>query len=223
MPEIDMIPRSYHDAMRLQRTLAAYATAAALLLVFALLLGAGLRWRIASQGLQVSALRSSIEQSEQARRQLALAQSRQISLTQQLAALTALRGAGEIGRMTNAIDAALGQHVWFTTLDYARDAQVIGAGQKMPVQSGYLLVLPPDAPGQSAASANRSWRLSNNIEIKGSATDHAALTDFLQALSAQSAIADVHFVNSGSPAANLQQQVDFNVMAATRTSTGSAP
>ncbi len=215
MAEIDMIPRSYHAAMRLQRLFGWFGLGAAALLLTALLGSGLLRWRIATQTPVIRELRSSTEQTAQLRARLAVLSARKAALSQQMAALNALRGTGEVARVTDAIEASLNAGVWFKELHFARDALLLPVGQPVSTQTGYLMVLPAVTTGASA-NASQTWRLSNNLEINGAATDHAALTDFLRSLSSQPAIADVHFVNSAGHVGDGSAQIDFNVIAATR-------
>lgn len=212
MAEIDMIPRSYHAAMQLQRRLGGFALCAAALLLTALLTSGLLRWRIATQAPLINQLRSNTAQTARLRAQLIVLSARKSVLSQQTAALRTLRGGGEVTRVADAIEASLNTGVWFKELHFAREASLLPAGQPAATQTGYLMVLPAGA----GANASDTWRLSNNLEINGAATDHAALTDFLRSLSNQPAIADVHFVNSVGHVGDGSAQIDFNVIAATR-------
>ncbi|HUW38541.1 MAG TPA: PilN domain-containing protein [Rhodocyclaceae bacterium] len=223
MADFDMIPRSYREAMRLRRSLKAFGLALGALLLLGLLAGAALRWRIGVETPLLARLRGLAEQNETARKQLEAARLRKVRIEQSLSALSALRDAGGIERVTGAIDRALSRGVWFKELRFSRDQQLLAAGQVPPQPTGYLIVLPIETAGKPSATANQTWRLSNNIEISGEAVDHAALTGFMRSLSAQPAIADVRFVNSSVRAIEGGHVLDFTVTAATRSVRGAQP
>lgn len=223
MAEIDMIPRSYHDAMRLQASLKVFGLALGTLLMVSLIGFGVLRWRIAVAAPMVANLRSATEQSEAGGRQLAQARQQKIMLEQKLAALTALRGAGEVARVARAIDQSLNRGVWFKELRFTRDEQLLPPGPAAPAQTGYFLVLPAASSASSSATSAQTWRLSKNIEINGAAVDHAALTDFLRSLATQPSVAEVHFINSNVRVTDGVPVIDFNVIAATRAQSEAPP
>ena len=80
MADIDMIPRSYRDAQRVRRTLAAYGAALAVLVVA----GGGasmlLRWRVAVETPQLERMRSDSALAGALRTQLIGAQQRKDAL-----------------------------------------------------------------------------------------------------------------------------------------------
>lgn len=223
MADIDMIPRSYHQAVRLKRTLKAFGLALGALLLLGLFAGVGLRWRIGSETPVLAHLRSAAERDEAARKQLEVSRMRKAALEQSLSALAALRGAGEVERITGTIDRALIQGVWFKELRFSRDEQLIAAGQVQPLKTGDLVVLPVQTAGKPAATETPTWGLSKNIEISGEAIDHAALTDFMRSLSGQPAIADVRFLNSSVRSTEGGQVIDFSVTAAIHSVRGVRP
>jgi hypothetical protein len=221
MAEIDMIPRSYRDAVRVGRAVRLFGCALAGVLVLGAVALAGLHWRIAVEEPRLALLRNRTALSEAASKQLALAQVAKATLEQRLAALAALRGAGEIARIGVAIDQSLNRGVWFKQLRFSREEQLLPVTPVAPPQTGYLVVLPLEEVGKPVES--RTWQLSKNIEIGGEAIDHAALTEFLNRLSGQPGIADVRFLNSSGRAAEGAQVIDFNVTAATRNLRGAKP
>ncbi len=223
MADMDMIPRSYHEAVRVKRSMKAFAVALAALLLLGSVSVAAVRWRIGQEMPLLARLRSSTEQTDDARKQLEAGRLSQAGLKRKLAALTALRGAGEAARVTGAIDKALNGGVWFKQLRFSRDDQAIAAGEVEPVHSGYTIVLPTASAGKGAVAQTQTWRLSKNIEISGEAIDHAALTDFMRRLSLQLAISDVRFLNSSAHATETGQVIAFSVMAATSAVNGAKP
>jgi len=199
MADIDMIPRSYREQLRVRRTLrlASIALAAVVLLGAA---GTGaLRWRAAATAAKADALQAAATryQADSARdaAQLAGYNRRQ----QDAAVLHALRREGELGALAQGIDAALGEHVWLTALALERDAQAAAKGNADSAGSEELI---------TSGTAAQTWHLASTLQLSGQADSYAAATAFLATLGRQSGIANLRLV--GSAAAAEGQAIDFH-------------
>lgn len=223
MAEIDMIPQSYRDGVRVQTTVKRFATFLLLLIMLGLLAFAGLRWRITVETPRLAQLRAATDAVENARKGRDALRLRKAALDQRMTVLSALRGAGDVARVTTAIDQALGQGVWFRELRFSREEKALPAGGTpgaaaagAAVAGGLTVVVPADVGGKPSPSETQTWRLSKTIAIGGNAVDHAALTTFLQRLAAQPAMTDVRFLNSTMRVSDGARVVDFNLTASTR-------
>lgn len=194
MADIDMIPRSYHNGLRVRRTLRIYGAALALALV-AGGTGAGwLRWRLAVEAPQLEQLRAATAQAEAMRARVIAAEQRKFQLVQASEALQALRGEGALARLTGSLDGALNDNVWFDQLQFSRSQEQLREPLPTPLPEGTLQTR------GTASGAVEHWRLTSQVEINGHARDHAAMTRFLGALADDPALADIRFLNSAAAA-----------------------
>lgn len=196
MADMDMIPRSYHDALRVRRTFARYGAALALVLAVG---GAGsgwLRWRLAVEAPRLAQLHAASAEAQAMQARLVAAQQRKQGLLQASETLAALRASGTLARLSGALDGALNDRVWFDQLQFSRTQEQLRAPLPSPLPDGTLAV---QAPG-AANGASGYWRLASQVDISAQAADHEAMARFLGALSADPALADVRFLNSGAGA-----------------------
>ena len=215
MADIDLIPAAYRARWRVLGTLRRFALAGAALLLLGLIALGMLRWRIAVMTPQLAQLRISTARGEAARTAFQNNTVQKHALMQDAATLASLRGSGEVARVTGAIDHALNPAVWFRDLTFTREQQLLLPGAPAAEHTGYLIILPATT-SSTAVTPEQTWRLTKHIEINGSATDHAALTQFLQRLGQQSSIAEVHFIRSNVHASADERSIDFDVIAATQ-------
>ena len=195
MADIDMIPRSYRDGLRAQRALRGYSLALAALLVGGAAATGLLHWRLAVETPRLEQLRTLTAQAEALRVRLGATVTRKTALDQDARALAALRGSGAIARLTQALDGALNDKVWFDTLHFSRTEELLKAPLPSPLPSG---TLETRASRQTnAVPGPQTWRLARHVDIGGQALDHAALSTFLGALSTSPVLEDVRFLKSG--------------------------
>lgn len=208
MADIDMIPRSYREGLRVRRTLTAYGAALAVLLVAGAGASAALRWRLGVETPHLEASRSASTQAGVMRTELTTALARKERLAENVAALASLRGAGEVAALANTLNGALNEQVWFTELRFARTQELLQAAPPMPLPAGVVRTR------AAQAGALQAWRLGSQIRIAGQARDNAAMTAFLAKLAADPGLANVRFLNSSTAAADEGGAVNFNVAAA---------
>lgn len=201
MADIDMIPRSYREQVRVRRTLRLAGIALAAVVVLGAAGSSALRWRAAAIGHKADALQTAAArlQADSARdaAQLASYNRRQ----QDAAVLHALRREGELGALAQGIDTALGEHVWLTSVALERDAQAVtGKGNAAPAAGTEELA--------TAGTAAPAWHLASTLQLSGQADSYAAVTAFLATLGRQPGIADLRLVSSAAAAEG--QAIDFH-------------
>lgn len=203
MADMDMIPRSYRDALRTRRTLLAYGGALALALAAGLAGSAWLHWRLSIEERTVDQLRAANANADAVRTQVDAAQQRKTGLVQASEALAALRGAGTVARLTGALDTALNDRTTFSQLQFSRTQELLKAPLPDPLPEGTV-------QAQGAAGVEY-WHIANRIEINGLAADNAALTQFLGALSHHPTLSGVRFLNSAAAAGEGRAGLAFSV------------
>jgi len=208
MADIDMIPRSYREGLRVRRTLTIYGAALAVLLVAGAGASAFLRWRLGVETPRLESGRSASTQAGAMRVQLSAALARKDLLAENVAALATLRGAGEVAALASVLDGALNAQVWFGELHFARTQELLQAPPPAPLPPG---VVQARAAQSGAAQA---WRLGSQVRIAGQARDNAAMTAFLAKLAADPGLTNVRFLNSSTAAADEGGAVNFSVAAA---------
>lgn len=207
MADMDMIPRSYREALRVRRTLFAYGAALAVVLAGGAAAAGWLHWRLAAEGSRLDALRAASASAESIRGRISAARQHRQALVQASEALAALRASGTVARLSDSLDGALNERVWFTQLRFSRSHELLPAAPPGPLAHGTLLT-------RGAGAANGAveyWRLGSNVEIAGQASDHAALAQFLGALGADPALAGVRFLNSTAGSGEDGAALSFSV------------
>lgn len=212
MADIDMIPRSYRDGLRVQRALRGYGFGLAALVLAGGLGAAVLHWRLSVETPRLDQLRTRTAQAETLRARLAATITRKSALDQDAQALAALRGNGGVNALAQALDVALNDKVWFDNLHYARTEELLHAPLPSPLPSGTLETRASTRP--NAAPGPQTWRLARQVDIEGQALDHAALSGFLASLSANPVLTDVRFLKSGAATGEGNHHVAFSVSAA---------
>lgn len=200
MADIDMIPRSYREQVRVRRTLRLAGIALAAVAVLGAAAGGALRWRAAASGHKADALQAAAVrlQADSARDAALLASHNRRQ--QDAAVLHALRREGELGTLAHGIDAALGEHVWLTGLALERDAQAVaGKDNAAPGAGVEALVI--------AGTAAPTWHLASTLQLSGQADSYAAVTAFLATLGRQPGIANLRLLSSAAAAEG--QAIDF--------------
>jgi Tfp pilus assembly protein PilN len=205
--DIDMIPRSYREGVRTRRTLQAYGAGLALLLLAGGGAGGYLHWRLAVETPRLEGDRSTSTQVGAMRLQLTAVQARKDLLAENAAALGSLRGTGDVATLAAVLNESLNDKVWFEHLRFTRSQELLPAVPPVPLPAGVV-------QARAAAGAAQAWRLGSQVQISGQALDNGAMTAFLSKLAADPGLADVHFLNSSTTAAEEGGVVAFNATAA---------
>jgi Tfp pilus assembly protein PilN len=203
MADMDMIPRSYRDALRVRRTLLAYGGALALALATGLLGAGWLHWRLSVEEASLHKLRAANASADAVRTQVAAAEQRKSTLLQASDALAALRGAGTVSRLASALDTALNDGTTLNQLQFSRTQELLKAPLPQPLPAGTV-------QAQNAGNPEY-WHLASRVDITGQARDHAALTRFLGAIGRDPTLSGLRFLNSATAAGEGQGGLAFSV------------
>ncbi|HEX8604543.1 MAG TPA: PilN domain-containing protein [Pseudoduganella sp.] len=182
MPDIDMIPRSWRDGIRVRRTLRRTAVALAIVVVAAAAANAALRWRSAAIERQAAALTAAAAQARSDQARDAMAREAKEQRMRQEALLRTLRREGELAAFALAIDSALPPDAWLTGIGLRRDFQAPVAA----TGAGTSAAAPGDAPAPGSV-----------VELAGEAMNYEAVTTFLAQLGRAPGVATVQLQSSG--------------------------
>ena len=182
MADIDMIPRSYRDSVRVRRTLRQAGLALAAIVVAAAAGSAALRWQSAALERRTITLQQAASAAQSSQAQAATEQAARERVLQQQGLLRALRREGELAMLANAIDSALPETAWLTAVTLQRDLQLAPANA------------PAQAPAPTPAATGRATTIAtgnadgstlvmvSSVELAGQAADYNGITDFLSNL-----------------------------------------
>lgn len=194
MADIDMIPRSYRDAVRLRRTLRHVTIALAVVVVTGAAGNALLRWRTAGFERQAAVLRGATAQAVAASAHAAALREEHDRIARSNAQLDALRHAGELAAFAQALDGALPPTAWLGSLQWRRDLHAAPAA-KTSVKAAAVPALPA---------------IATTVEMTGQAASYDAVTAFLANLGRSRTIASVQLLSSGMN--GEAQLVDFRAV-----------
>ena len=127
MADIDMIPRSYRDGVRMRRTLRRAGMALTAIVLAAAAGSGALRWQSAALERRTATLQQAASAAQTSQAQAATAYAARERLVQQQGLLRALRREGELAALAAAIDSALPANAWLTAINLQRDLQLATA------------------------------------------------------------------------------------------------
>jgi hypothetical protein len=192
MREVDLVPAEYRMVMRFVHRAKMVALC---LLVAATLVGVGHRSlkSVAEQDRRaIASLEARQSATTEQRQELEGLRARQGRLERRLALLTAMRGGPTAESMLAIIDHAVAAGgVWFTNWRFGRAGTEVEHDAET-VHTGYFVVLPPDAEHPEA----KEWRVETQMEIRGHARDHSALSNFVNRLYDGPEIVDARVLNT---------------------------
>lgn len=201
MADIDMIPRSYRDGVRLRRTARQAACALALVVLATAAGHATLRWSSAAMERKATLLRSAASAAQSDLQRATSEREAALREQQRAGLLGALRREGELAGLARAIDSALPADTWLTTLALRRRAQVAPSGTALPSGGG---VQDSFATGNAQGDV---LLLDSHVELSGQAASYEGMTDFLANLGRIPGLVNVQLQSSS---ANAEAQaIDF--------------
>ena len=180
MADIDMIPRSYRDGVRVRRTLRRAGLALAAIVVAAAAGSAALRWQSAALERRTATLQQAASAATASQAQAATEHAARERVLQQQGLLRALRREGELATLANAIDSALPETAWLTAVTLQRDLQLAPANAPAPAPAPV-----PDGRTTTIATGNPDGStlvMVSSVELAGQAADYNGITDFLSNL-----------------------------------------
>ena len=169
-----------------------FTFAAAGMLLLTVLIYAALEVAIRENSEAIQALEKKKAITSQQQRVLESLQGQHQSIADKLAVLERLRGGAAAQEMFVAVDRALeGESVWFTSWSFLRAGSAVPR-EPQGINTGYFIVIPQ---GESADS-EPAWQIKTHMEIKGQASDHAALSGFVRRLLDQPQISDIRVLKT---------------------------
>ena len=208
MHELDLIPASYKERLKIKRWCRQFGLAFVSVLVILF----GLKFAIANKTM---ALTSKIEVLQK-EKQTSIEQqqkyndlvTKETKLTKELEILNGLRGGPSAKQILLAVDRVMQDDVWFTQWSYHRAGEITPV-QPATVQTGYFIVIPE---GASGSPNQQTWKLNTHMEINGQALNHSSLSGFIRNLIKQPEIEDVKVINTSLRSDINSQVVEFNLV-----------
>jgi hypothetical protein len=208
MHELDLIPASYKERLKIKRWchLSGFVFASVLVIVV------GLRFALIDKtmalntkiAVQQKNKKFSIEQQQKYNALVA----EEIKLQKDLEILNGLRGGPSAKQILLAIDRVMKDDVWFTQWSFIRAGEITQV-QPATVPTGYFIIIPQEANG---APNQQAWKLNTHMEISGQALDYPSLTGFIRNLINLPEIDDVKVINTSLRSYTSSQVVEFNLV-----------
>ncbi|MGB8857061.1 MAG: PilN domain-containing protein [Burkholderiales bacterium] len=210
MADIDLIPQSYRDSQRIQRTLKSYLLVCLLLVAIVAALRGTIYYLNESLQPEIARLKTKEALSVQQLAQLDQLRAAKQKAEKQWQILQGLRGKPIIDQLFSAIDKALPGSLWFDDIKYMREGQFVDVKPETR-NVGYFIVVPKDE--KNPAAGEQGWRVARHVEIRGQAADHRTLTGFIGNLGAQPGISNVKLMNTMPREYGNSQTTEFTVVA----------
>jgi len=173
MADIDMIPRSYRDGVRLRRIARQTACALAVVVVATAAGHATLRWSSVAMERKATLLRSAASAAQTDLQRAAIERETALRDQQRAGVLGAVRREGELAAFAQAIDSALPADTWLTALALRRSTRLAPPGAALPPGSGAQDTF---ATGNAQGD---TLLLDSQVELSGQAASYEGMTDFL--------------------------------------------
>lgn len=206
MADIDMIPRSYRDGVRVRRTLRRAGLALAAIVLAAAAGSGALRWQSAALERRTATLQQAASAAQTSQAQAATAHAARERLLAQQGLLHALRREGELAALAAAIDSALPATAWLTAINLQRDLQLAAPDASASAPA-------PDARATRFATGNADGGtlvMITSVELAGQATDYNGITDFLSHLGRMPGMHGVELLSSSANATTAA--IDFRAV-----------
>lgn len=208
MHELDLIPASYRERLKIKRWCHQFVLVLAGLLIVVF----SLKFAILNK---TTALNSKIEVLQKDKQASIVQQQKynelvaqEVKLNNQLEVLNGLRGGPSARQILLAVDRVMQSDIWFTQWSFIRAGEITQV-QPATVQTGYIILLPQDA---NASPNQQSWKLDTHMEISGQALDHSSLSSFISNLIRQPEINDVKVINTSLRSYTSSQVVEFRLV-----------
>jgi cell division protein FtsB len=208
MHELDLIPASYKERLKIKRWCREFGLAfvSVLIIVF------GLRFAIISKTMALNSRvavlqkekQTSIEQQQKYNELVA----NEVKLRKQLEILNGLRGGPSAKQILLAVDRVMQKDVWFTQWSFIRAGQITQV-PPTTVQTGYFIIIPQET---NTTPNQQAWKLDTHMEISGQALDHSSLSGFISNLIKQPEISDVKVINTSLRSYTSSQVVEFKLV-----------
>ena len=190
MADIDMIPRSYRDGVRVRRTLRRAGLALGLIVLGAASGSAALRWSSAAIERKTTALQGAATAAQASIARAATEHQAAERLLQQQGLLRALRRQGELTGFAHAIDSALPASTWLTAINLQRELQLATANAPLPEPDGTATTF------ATGGADGGTLVMVSGVELTGQATNYEGITSFLSNLGRMPGLRGVQLISS---------------------------
>lgn len=208
MHELDLIPASYKERLKIKRWCRQFSLAFVSVLVIVFCLKFVIFNKTTALTARVAALQkdkqTSIEQQQKYNELVA----KEVKLRKELEVLEGLRGGPSAKQILLAVDRVMQNDVWITQWSYNRAGEITQV-QPATVQTGYFIIIPQET---SASPNQQAWKLNTHMEISGQALDHSSLSGFITNLVKQPEIEDVKVINTSLRSYISSQVVEFKLV-----------
>ena len=203
MHELDLIPDSYRQRLRIQQWLNFFFACFFVTLLVLAGLYVTIDKNFADLQSKVRLLQKDKQLNLKKQQQFKLLQEQEKSLTARLKMINSLRGGPPVKQIFLTIDRVINPKIWFTKWKFFRANTVVPVNPKA-VQTGYFVIIPDELnPGPQ----QQAWKMESHMEISGQALSYSILANFVKNLVQQPEIADVKLIQT-----NLSNFLDNQVV-----------
>lgn len=206
MAGVDLIPASYRAAYRARMALRRMAVLLGACAAVGAVAGGAIAWQLRAERARLADLQSGQPAVGALRQQVEALTARKRAREQTRAALAMLRAQRELPLLLAALEGAIDNGVWLTSLRF----------EHLLRQSGPAAADAPAMDGMRSlriGQDGKDWLLGNRVEISGGATSQAQLTRFMDVLAAQEGIAAVRLLSSSVKRSESGALVEFSAEA----------
>ena len=192
MHELDLIPESYRQRLRIQQWLNFFFVCFFVILLAIAGLYVTMNSKLADLQLKVQLLQKDKQLNLQQQQQFTLLQEQEKSLTARLKMINSLRGGPPVKQIFLTIDRVINPKIWFSKWQFFRANTVVPVNPET-VQTGYFIVIPDELnPGPQ----QQAWKMESHMEISGQALSYSILANFVKNLVLQPEIEDVKLIKT---------------------------
>lgn len=208
MHELDLIPASYKERLKIKRwcRLFGFTFAGVLVLIFGLRFILIAKTKAFNSKIEIRQKDKQFNNEQQQKYNTLVAEG--IKLEKELEILNGLRSGPSAKRILLALDRIVQNDVWFSKLSYNRTGEITHV-QPATAQTGSFIIIPKEANG---SSNQQGWKLNTHMEINGQALDHSSLSGFIRKLINLPEIDDVKVVNTSLRNYTNSQVIEFNLI-----------
>ncbi len=208
MHELDLIPASYKERLKIKRWCRQFGLAFTSLLVILFSLKFAIVNKTAVLTSKVDILQKDKQTSIEHQQKYNDLVVKEAKLRKDLEILNGLRGGPSAKQILLAVDRVMPDDIWFSQWTYSRAGEITPV-QPATVQTGYFIIIPQEA---SSSPNQQAWKLNTHMEINGQALNHSSLSGFIRNLIKQPEIEDVKVINTSLRSYISSQIVEFNLV-----------
>jgi hypothetical protein len=211
LADFDLIPPSYHARVRLEGELRRFGWIAAAVLVAVVSARAGVALLAHGNLPRIASLHGTEARLAGQRAEYDKLALRRTDVERSLRMLRDLRGQGGIDLLASAVEDSVDDDVWLRELSYARSGATADAAAEERHVGYMVVVVPTPRPGDQASEL-AALRQLDHLELKGQATGHRALLEFVKRLGQRPGVRDARLVRTSPVGRPGDGRVEFDVI-----------